>query len=104
MQLNTHRERRRKNPKLIFDGGNRNGIQKLEFGSIGGSGTAASTPRSAARRALERRAVAEERIAMLDSMKMFMGRAIATREHVPEFAGLYIEINNQGDILTEERA
>lgn len=45
--------------------------------------------------------MAEERPAILESMKMFMGRAIATREHIPEFAKIYIGINNQGDIMTE---
>lgn len=45
-----------------------------------------------------------ERTAFLDSIKLFMGRAIATRDHIPEFAGMYIGINNQGDILEEVKA
>lgn len=47
--------------------------------------------------------MSEERPAIIESMKMFMGRAIATREHIPEFANIYIGINNQGDIMAEAK-
>lgn len=44
-----------------------------------------------------------EGTAIIDSIKLFMGRAIATREHIPEFSGIYVGINNQGDILKETK-
>jgi len=47
--------------------------------------------------------MSKERPAIIESMKMFMGRLIATREQLPEYTDMYIGISNQGNILTEAK-